>query len=55
MQNHLFTIFAQDSSALEEEVAIATTVIARLFLRLLLALGLSVDNSTKHISGGALT
>jgi hypothetical protein len=51
----LLTILAQDSSAFEEEVAIASTAIARFFLCLLLALGLSVDKTTRLISGGALT
>jgi hypothetical protein len=51
----LLTILAQNNSAFEEEMAVATTAIARFFLRLLLALGLRVDNSTSHISGRALT
>jgi hypothetical protein len=50
----LLTVFAQDSSAFEEEVAIATTAIAQFLLRLLLALGLIIDKTARCICGGAL-
>jgi hypothetical protein len=53
--SNLLTVLAQDSRAFEEEVPIAATTIARFFLRLLLALGLSVGRTTRRIRGGALT
>jgi hypothetical protein len=51
----LLTVLAQDSRAFEEKVPIAATAIARFFLRLLLALGQSVNRTTRRIRGGALT
>jgi hypothetical protein len=49
----LLTVFAQDSSAFEEEVAIATTAIARFLLRLFLAIGLIIGKTTRCICGRA--
>jgi hypothetical protein len=43
----LLAVFAQDSSAFEEEVPIAATAIARFLLRLFLALGLTLGETTR--------
>jgi hypothetical protein len=46
---NLLAVFAQDSSAFEEEVPIAATAIARFLLHLFLALGLIIGETTRSI------
>jgi hypothetical protein len=51
----LLIVLAQYSCAFKEKVPIATTAVAQFLLRLVLALGQSVDRTTRRIGGGALT